>query len=631
MSGFALISLVFLLLSSALLSSHRYVWDAALLLFLGLAGLGFSLRWAFAIAPKRHRQVWLKALFSPDGIRWGMVVLSALVGLAAHTRSPSADFRLLFLLWGGAVGGFCATLLPSFAALRRRFACVEPKTWVALGGLGLTAFLLRGVALGRVPVNFGGDEGTQALLGLQLVTGSLGNPFATGWFSVPRLSFLLYGATMWLVGATVFGARTLSAVVGTLTVLTTWGLGRALGGRRAGWLAAVALAVSVYHIHFSRLASNQIFDPLVATATFWLLAPVLRGRQGQSVERRWGLAGAVSGFGWYLYFGARWVTVMVGLLMVWRALVEPRFLRRQRRGWVLFAAGWLVVTLPLLLWYLAHPADLTARYNAVSIFASGWLEREVELTGTDALTLLLRQFWKAVTAFHFTPDPTFWYRPERPLLDFISGALMLVGMVAAFLRRRWPSRGLTLLWFWSTLIMAWGVTENPPSSQRGLLLTPAVALFCAWGGEALLALWPKRQVWVRRGLWLLLALMLVLNVTFYFGTYTPRRVYGNPTAEVATEIARFVQAHPQPHKIYFFGQPHLYWDFGTLAFMLRDYAGEDVPPGEIPAGVRPPARFIFVFDRTTALQAVRARYPGGDVTSLEAPDGRLLALIYDWQ
>ncbi len=60
-------------------------------------------------------------------------------------------------------------------------------------------------------------------------------------------------------------------------------------------------------------------------------------------------------------------------------------------------------------------------------------------------------------------------------MDFVSGAFMLVGIVAAFLRWRWPSRGMILLWFCSTVVMAWGVTENPPSSQRGTILLPAVA------------------------------------------------------------------------------------------------------------------------------------------------------------
>ena len=624
----ALFSCCLLLVGSGLLASQKYVWDAALLLLLGLVGVTVALGRTFF--PSRRRRFYCRVLPTSwrGWTRAGAVALSAVVGLVARGQPLGADFTVLLLLWLLAVLGFCATLVP-LATFRRKRAR-SWRTWAALGGLLLGALLLRGIALGRIPANLGGDEGTQALLGLQITRRPLGNPFATGWYSVPHLSFLLYGLMLRVAGATIAGARLLSVLVGASTVLTTWGLGRALGGRRAGWVAAIAVAVSAYHIHFSRLASNQIFDPFIATAVFWALAPVVRGRRASSLTWRWGVAGMISGFGWYLYFGARWVTVMVALVVLWRTLAEPRFLRRHWRGLALCAAGWLVVTSPLLLWYLAHPSDLTARYNAVSIFASGWLEREIEVTGKSALALLLQQAWKAVTAFHLTPDPTFWYRPEKPLLDFVLGALMWVGMIAAVLRWRWPSRGLTLLWFWSTLVMAWGVTENPPSSQRGVLLIPAVALLCAWGVEALFDLWPHRRRWVRGGVLALLALALVLNVGFYFGVYTSRRIYGNPTAEVATEIAQYVQAHPHPGKVYFFGPPYLYWGFGTLAYLLRDQPGVDVPPGEIPAGVTRPARFIFVFDRSAALSEVQQRYPGGEVITLEGGDDRLLAVIYDW-
>jgi 4-amino-4-deoxy-L-arabinose transferase-like glycosyltransferase len=631
MDSVALVSLLLIFLGSALLSLQRYLWDAGLLLVLGLVGMVFSLGRAFFMpsGSQKKRAISFDSVSSRAWIRLGSVLLAAFVGIAARGRGLHADFTGLLLLWLLAMVGFCATFVPSFATVRRKLA-LSRRTWLALGGLLLAALLLRVGALGRIPANLGGDEGTQALLGLQLLEGGLGNPFATGWYSVPNLSFLLYGFTMRVAGATIAGARFLSALAGALTVLTTWGLGRALGGRRVGWVAAIVVAVSAYHVHFSRLASNQIFDPLIATAVFWALAPVVRGQREGAAVWRWAVAGMVSGFGWYLYFGARWVTVMVALVVLWRALVEPRFLQRHLRGLALFAAGWLVVALPLLFWYLAHPADLTARYNAVSIFASGWLEREVELTGKSALTLLLQQLWKAVSAFHLTPDPTFWYRPERPLLDPVLGALMLVGMIAAVLRWRWPSRGLTLLWFWSTLIMAWGVTENPPSSQRGVLLIPVVALLCAWGSEALVDLWSQHQRWVRGGVVALLALAVVLNVGFYFAIYTPRRIYGNPTAEVATEVARFIQSNPHLGEVYFFGPPHLYWDFGTLAFLLRDQPGRDVPPGEIPEGVTRPARFVLVFDRTAALDEVQQRYPAGEVSLIQGQNRQLLALVYDW-
>ncbi len=621
-----------------LLAVRLYIWDGALLLLLGLVGLTLTLGRVFF--PDWHLS-WPRARSTLDFAgrvrRWGRVgavALSGWVGAAARSRPDEADYTLLFCAWLLAMAVYlAASFYPAHVAALRRMQFTRWE-WGGLGLLLLLALLLRALALGTIPVNFGGDEGTQALAAYQLVhSQGMGNPFATGWYSVPTLSFALYGLALRVFGATMAGARALSVVFGVLTVLMLFILGQALGGRRVGWIAATVVACSAYHIHFSRLASNQIADGLVGALALWLLWRALRYQDATAPQAAlaWGAAGVVAGCGWYLYFGARWVTFMLGLWLLWRMLLEPRFWIRYRRGLALLAGGWLAAALPLLAWYAAHPSDLTARYNAVSIFASGWLSREVELTGKSALALLGQQFWKSVSAFHLTPDPTFWYYPESPLLDFVSGALMLVGMVAATLRWRWPSRGITLLWFWSTLVMAWVLTENPPSSQRGLLLLPAAALLIAWGCEALLEACARYLVLVKPTVLALIALGCLLNISFYFAVYTPRRVYGNPTAEIATEFSRYALAHPLENGMtYFFGAPYLYWDFGAQAFLLRDQSGVDVEPGVLPQDVAAPARFVFVAARYAELEGVRNSYPDGGLTILYNPAGAFLAALYDW-
>ncbi len=628
----AVVVLVLLLSGSYLLSHGPYVWDGGLLLVLGLLTLTTLLvRRFFPRFGERLLRVTHPVPRRLRYARWmrgGALALSLAVGLMARARSMEADYTLQLALWLLALAVFVLSLWIVSFPLPRPQIRLSRERW-ALLSLLLAAFMVRAIGLGRIPANFGGDEGTQAVLGLQMVEGRLGNPFATGWYSVPTLSFFLYGLAMKVFGATIAGARALSVLIGTLTVLGTWLLGRELGGQRVGWVAGIVTAFFAYHVHYSRLASNQIADPLIATFTFYLVWRALRASRPR--PGAWGAAGMVVGFGWYFYFGARWVTILLGMVLVWRALVEPGFFRRHRRGLLLLVIGALVVVLPLVLWYLKYPDSLAARYNAVSIFNSGWLGREVEITGKSRLALLLQQLGKSLTAFHLTPDPTFWYYPERPLLDFVWGTLMLVGVVAAALRWRWPGRGFALLWFFTTTLAAWVITENPPSSQRGQLLVPAVALLCAWGFEALRSLPGRRPSphWWRIVLLALLLSGLVLNVGFYFFVYAPRKTYGNPTARVATMVGRYVQDHPGPSEpLYFLGAPRIYADFGTLAFLLRDRERVDVPPGQLPTDVTAPARFILVLERTAQLSTLQERYPGGEVTLLE--DAAVQAILYDW-
>jgi hypothetical protein len=639
------LTLLVLLGSTLLLSLRIYVWDALLFLILAFVPLSYF------VVKRRERK--FPPLFPRSCLDWRprtaegwlrgiALVFSVFVMFLCRWIPDGESYAIPLLIW--LVGLLCYVVPFLVALLRTPWIRPSMTRWEWGGLLLLVAIAggLRGIELGSMPYSLGGDEGTQLVAGLDLVRDPIGNPFATGWYSVPTMSFFAYGLVTRVFGATIAGGRVLSVLLGSATVVFTFFLARLMDGRWVGWWSAVMLTVSAYHIHFSRLASNQIGDPLIGTLGLGLLWVGYNAGERQRLrDVAWGLAGVVAGLGWYGYFGARWVTIMMALFLLWRILTDPFFVIRHRRALWLAVLGGLVALLPLLGWYQAHPSAMTERYNAVSIFASGWLSREQELTGRSAVFLMGQQLWKAFTAFHLTPDPTFWYRPGRPLVDFVTGALLLLGIAVAFLQVRRPIRGLILLWLFSTVLMAWGVTENPPSSQRGVLLAPVISILAAWGlREALKILGFEHPVhlWFASGV---LAAILVLNVGFYFAVYIPRRVYGNPTAEIATAIGHYQRDNPHPicapepdglceGRVYFLGAPSLYWHFGTLAYLARGVPGEDVLPEERPASVVPPARFIVTPNRAEDLAWIESSYPHGDRTYLRAPDGRLLAIIYDW-
>ena len=634
--------LVGLALVGAYLAAYgRFVWDGVLLL--GLSAVGFLAVFLRGRLRAHGASPLLRQLApaKPGGqIRAAALVGALVVALVTPDLPSGTDFTFWLLLWLAAVSAFVLSWLVPLLPETRFRVSMPREEMLALAALLLVALLLRGVGVGHIPANLGGDEGTQLRAALDLTRGPLGNPFATGWYSVPTMSFLAYGLVMRVLGATMAGGRWLSVLVGTVTVLTTFLLGRSLGGKRVAWVAAILVACSAYGIHFSRLASNQVFDPLVGTLSMWLVWQGLYAERPSRARAGWALSGLVAGLGWYGYFGARWVTVLVGLFVVWRLVEEPQGLRRHAPGIAGFIVGWLVAVLPLLGWYAAHPSPFSERYNAVSVFASGWMAREMELTGRSVWSLLGQQAWRSFTAFHLTPDPTFWYRPEAPLADFATGAALLIGLAAVASRARWPSRGLVLLWFVSTTTMAWVLTENPPSSQRGLLLLPAVALISAWGMEAVWALLARsRQAVLAVGV-LVASIVVVFNVGFYFSVYTPRRIYGNPTAEAATELAFYLREHPHPAcegaaracspPVYFFGPPFQYWGSGVFAFLVPEITGVNVEPDESPETVSSPARYVFASERADELDPFIAAHPGGVVSRVAAADGRTLAMIYDF-
>ena len=318
--------------------------------------------------------------------------------------------------------------------------------------------------------------------------------------------------------------------------------------------------------------------------------------------------------------------------------MEYRFLARYRRLLLILLMAALVVAGPLLFHYADHPENLVARSRQVSIFGSGWLAREQAITGRSAASLLLQQFWRSASAFHHTLDPTFWYHPAVPLLDVVSGVLFVIGMVWAAAHRRWPANGLLLLWFWSALFLGWVVTENPPSSQRLVIAAPALAILVGLGLNWLMAL--GRRVFgggprFREGVAVMtLVAVAVLNLHYYFVVYAPTRVYGNPTAEVGTELGRALARQDDGYVVYFHAPPFMYWGFGTLQFLAQGVEGMDVlPPGEgevLQPDLSRGARFVFLPERLGELEAVRAQIPGGvEVPVHSIVDGRLLYVSYE--
>ncbi len=623
---------------------REYVWDGLLLWG------GAIVTWLLLLWRVRRLE---RGITARQSLRWvrehplrtlgafGGLGTSLLVGWLARQRPAIASFADLLWLWLVGVALYLfAFPLPALVRLRTRilanlrtFALAHLQTGVLILLL-IAALLVRAYDLAHIPANLGGDEGTQGVAALELIAAPLGNPFSTGWFSVPTMSFLAYGLSMRIFGAAVTGLRMLSALIGTLTVLTTFLLARELWEERVARVAAVVVAFSHCHIHFSRLGSNQIADGLLMTLTLWALVRGLRSRRMICFA----LTGVTTGLGWYGYFGARLILIVVSGYLAWRALTEHRFLDRYRGQLLVLLGGILVASVPLLFHYAAHPEAMTSRFDQVNIFASGWLAREQDLTGRSAASLLLQQFWKSISAFNYTLDPTFWYRPQIPLLDVISGIFFVLGLIGILAHWRWPSHSLLLLWFWLALILGWVLTENPPSSMRMTGLLPALAIIVSLG---LVRCWRWAARFSRLTPCLLHALFYTLlfvsvafNLHYYFFVYTPKRVYGNPNAEIATELGRHLAQRDERCFVYLYGAPQLYWHFGTLRFLARGFEGRDVfasaDDGTPAVTGEEAACFVFLSHRLGDLESVRTVYPGGDETHVHSDvDGRHLYVLYE--
>jgi 4-amino-4-deoxy-L-arabinose transferase-like glycosyltransferase len=551
-------------------------------------------------------------------------------------------------------------MLTSIRKWRESLRAVPRNTWLeaaTVAALTLLAFVLRATALDSVPYTLGGDEAWHGLLARQVLDGQLQNPFAMGYMSMPTAFYWPLSWSLRLVGNTVTGLRFPAALVGTITIPVLYLFARDLWGRRTAFLSAAFVATYDYHVHFSRLGANNIWDPLFVILMLWALDRGLRGNAAEPAQpqeagqvepsplryRYFLLAGVAMGLSMFFYTGARLLPVLAGIYAAFVWMRRGRKVPRLGLHLALLIVACVTVAGPMLSYAQSHPDEWNARLNQVGILQSGWLEREPELTGKSTGEILADQFIRAAGAFHYYPDRTAWYAIERPLLGFLAGAFAILGMAWAV--AYWKDRRtfLVLLWFWSVIITGGMLTESPPSSQRLVIAIPAVALLVAFGLEQSVRLASRLldigRRWEKMALGALVVVLAISSIYFYFVEFIPTRRYGSANGETATMMGHYLRDLGDDWHAYIFGAPRLYWNFGTMPFMAPRVQGTDVveplegPPDFLDQADDPVYSgtvFLFLPERSEELNWVQQALPGGQIREFYDASGVLEFIAYQY-
>ena len=222
--------------------------------------------------------------------------------------------------------------------------------WVAFGAILTLAFVLRVVALDH---GLWGDQITVYQLAQLDAKHLYTNMMSRKEVHPPLTYFLLHG---WLrVGSSEAWARGLFVLFGVGTCAVTFGLGRALAGRRFGLMAMAAAAVLPSAVWASRFLRSYIIGAFFAGLAAWSFIRLLQGKRS---FWDWALYGAFSVLAVQtFYFNALLLTAqgLYGLAVGWR-----------RRGWV----GPLV-----LVQGLALASLIPLILPTINVLQTAWVER----------------------------------------------------------------------------------------------------------------------------------------------------------------------------------------------------------------------------------------------------------------
>ena len=428
----------------------------------------------------------------------GPAIILALVGLLLLLVSPS---------------GLGAGLGVAAADSDRRQASI------LLGLIVILAFGLRLSQITSLPLGLWRDEARHGLAALRINSDPLYRPvyIDEGRVNMPALTIYFFAMAIKVLGVHLWTMRLITALAGVLTLLPLYALATRLSGRRAiGLLATLLLAVSSWHISISRFSFPTVFDPLFSLTGWWLLDVCLGPHGPRRPVVRIGL-GLLSGICFGLAMQTYHTGRVVPLIGAWLALLIMFQAPQAWRGWlagtVAIVIGLVICTAPLAVYALSQPAAFNNRVSDVLLVSPN------ALRGTAPLTAIDETVRRHLLMFNVQGDlPGRHHAPGRPMLDYVTGLLFLVG-ITALLRRLSDWRSLFLLGALATSLLPSALAVDAPHAMRSFGAVPLACLIAALGAAELVRMLSSVASKIRPlrlGGPIILALAIVLNVWIYF-------------------------------------------------------------------------------------------------------------------
>ena len=400
-----------------------------------------------------------------------------------------------------------------------------------LGAIVAVAAFMRSYRLAEMPYGVWYDAGEAALEAIEILRGKPFSPL--GMFSPnnPSLFFYLLALAFKLFGVRLLTMRLLVAAIGTLTVVAFYFLVRLALGQKTALIAAFLLAVSSWHVNFSRFGMGySTLSPLFEVATIYYLLKGLRS--GKKMD--FALGGLMLGLGLYSHTSFRLFPFAVLIYLLYGFVLRRDGVRGSLGGLAVYVVICLLVFAPLGVYAAKHREDFTKRMAQTSLFARKKTPREI-------IAALENNVRRHALMFNYRGDRNGRHGlPGAPTLDLIAAPLLVLGF--GYCLYRWLSPPHFLLVVWFLITMQAGILSldwEAPQAARTIVAIPAVYAMAAVPlGKAWGAWWKANRVTALISTLLVVVLMLAaayLNYDRYFNQQmnNPEVFHAFSTADTA--------------------------------------------------------------------------------------------------
>jgi len=545
-------------------------------------------------------------------IAWGIGLVWLTQALA--NRSITRRFHLpnLLLSYGSVGEDYEETYHP---LTKPPFRLTKEMANKMVFGICVLATALYMINATAIPTDVHGDEAEVAMHGIKVRDSGNWNFFNLGWYNIPNLFYLIPAWVMWLFGDNLFGIRMSGALTGLAGVPVFYLLARRMMWLTPAVLATFLFATGTYVVHFSRIGIGYNQTTLLTLAGLYAFVRSIQDRDSRFAI----LAGAVAGIGMMSYQATHLLLpLMIGsaALLWFIRIVTLRDAMMQLC--VLLFGFWMLVS-PLAGNYMQAPELSVSRANSVTLLSERGREMiQSEYPGTTNMnTIVQKQIEHSLLA-------PIAYRDRSPylinaqyggILDPLPAILFTAGCFILLTRPANPAALLLLFWILSTLIIGSALTNRAPSYQRLAGLAPFLFLAAApvlHGALRQMALVGRWSSHIRLGFTgLILTLILIMGMNRYF-----HQIQSVPQMlDEWTRIARYLDDAGPTRYTYFFGPPHVWFEYGTIQFLAQEAKGENVNDPEQfmkqTINRRGPVTFLLVRTNRQHLHQLRTLYPGG--------------------
>ena len=483
------------------------------------------------------------------------------MGTQSNTLSPANRAREI-------IGGLPSDALRLLRSLDLSGTRLDLAILVALTVL---AAVPRLVALADIPPGLHGDEAWTGLDARRVLNEGWIGPYVVSALGQPTGPLYFAAPIVAIFGDTVFAVRLSMALLAIVTIPVAYLTFRVMSGRTLATFAAIFLALSLWHLHYSRIGFMVISWPLVELVT--LLFLFLGVKSG-----RWlffGLAGLAFGAGIYTYNAYPVFALPFGLVVVWLAW---RNRGHDRVGFAarvaLMLALAFLAALPMILYAADSDNSYLSHHRGLSILETDEWEVGGLLDRADILFDATGDYLSAVF-WSGAPDGADG-AGHQAMVDRVSLALLVVGV--GILLWRWRQPGLVAVLLMVALIPSATIITTNGTFRQSLGMVPFLAVLAAaplalwWDGAKGLSL-PWRNA-SYAAIAVIVASVGYLNLNSYFNEFpdTPiaRFVFGEPLTEASLYMHDLAG---DPYVFFYSGR----WsfDYETRRFLAADREGED--------------------------------------------------------